>query len=184
MDLNQKKKRLGIRELELHLYTHDIIFAFSGHVSYSIVSTVGTAVREELGQDGSNKELYNVYYVFVELLTNIMNYSTKRKDDESASGTCFVTQDKNTQKYTVCSGNMINSSHEDMLREKLDKINSLDDVELKAYHKEVRRAGKDKHNKGAGLGFIEIARKVGKKLKYEITKIDDNSSYFEIHVDI
>jgi len=184
MELQERKDKLTIRELELHLYTHDIIFAFSGHVSYAIVSTVSGAVREELGEDGSHKELYNVYYVFVELLTNIMNYSAKRRNNVSGIGTCFVTQDKESEKYTVSSGNMINCSNENLIREKLDKINALDDTELKAYHKEVRRAGRDKHNKGAGLGFIEIARKVGKTLKYEITKIDENNSYFEIHIEI
>lgn len=177
---------MTIRELELQLTSRDIIFAFSGSVSYAMLSNVSGAVKEELEKnEGSNKELYNVYYIFVELLQNIMNYSSKRIDDQhKGSGTCFVTQDKKTKKYSVCSGNMIDSSDIEMIKKKLDKINSLNPQELRAYFREVRKDGRDVHEKGAGLGFIEIARKADGKLKYDITPIDENSAYFEIHVNI
>ena len=55
---------------------------------------------------------------------------------------------------------------------------------LKKFLKETRRSGEDSHDKGGGLGFIEIAKKSTGKLEYSITKIDENKSYFEISVNI
>jgi hypothetical protein len=173
-------------ELEEELYNKDIIFAYSGGISYNILSTVSAAVKEDLSKkDANTKELYNVYYIFVELLQNIMNYSAKRKIESNiGSGTCFVTYNKTTNKFSVCAGNMIDSNDAQKIKDKIDKINSLNSEELKAYHKDVRRSGDDTHDKGAGLGFIEIARKSSTKLKYEIREINDHTSYFEIHVNI
>lgn len=176
---------MTIRELELQLTNNDIIFAFSGCISYNLLATVSTAVKENLEESGSNRELYNVYYIFVELLQNIMNYSTKKiGSKDNGVGTCFVARDRDTNKFSICSGNMISCNSENVIREKIDKINSCNKDELKALHKEIRKFGKDVHDKGAGLGLVEIARKSSNKLKYNIASIDGKNSYFEIYVEV
>ncbi len=114
-----------------------------------------------------------------------MNYSIKRDEDSgNGSGTCFVIHHAHTKKFKVCAGNIVSPKQASKIKEKINKINSLDEVELKAYYKETRRSGKDTHDKGGGLGFIEIARKSSGKLNYEITNIDTTKAYFEINVDI
>ncbi len=177
---------MTVKDLELELYQNDIIFTFSGSISYNILSAISVTMKEELNnRDSPSKELFNVYYVFVELIQNIMNYSINRtKDSDNGSGTCFVIHKKESKKFKVCSGNLVSAEQASKIKEKIDKINSLDEVELKAYYKETRRSGKDTHDKGGGLGFIEIARKSSGKLHYEITPINTIKSYFEISVDI
>ena len=174
------------KDLELELYDNDVIFTFSGSVSYNILSAISISMKDELNNmDNSAKELFNVYYVFIELIQNIMNYSNK-KDETSGngSGTCFVIHHKDSKKFRVCAGNFVSINQASKIKEKLDKINSLSKVELKAYYKEIRRSGKDTHDKGGGLGFIEIARKTSEKLNYSITPINSTNSYFEINVNI
>ena len=177
---------MTVRDLELELYENDIIFTFSGAISYNVLSAISLSVKDELsGIEGTGKELFNVYYVLVELIQNIMNYSVKRDEDSgNGSGTCFVVHHKSTKKFKVCAGNLISNEQALKITKKIEKINSLDAVELKAYYKELRRSGKDTHDKGGGLGFIEIARKANGKLDFEITKIDSQKSYFEINVNI
>jgi hypothetical protein len=177
---------MKVKELELELYKSDIIFAFSGSISYNVLSAISLSIKDELNRiDGTSKELFNVYYVLIELVQNIMNYSINKDEDSgNGSGTCFIKHHKQSKKFKVCSGNLIANEQVSKIREKLDKINSFDEVGLKAYYKEIRRSGKDSHDKGGGLGFIEIARKTSEKLYYEITKIDNKKSYFEINVNI
>jgi len=177
---------MKVRDLELELYKEDIIFAFSGAISYNVLSAISLSIKNELSSfESAKKEQFNVYYILIELVQNIMNYSIKRDEDSgNGSGTCFVIHHSKSQKFKVCSGNLVTNTQALKIKEKLNKINSLDEQELKVYYKEIRRSGKDMHDKGGGLGFIEIARKSSAKLDYEITKVDENKSYFEIRVDI
>ncbi len=177
---------MTVKDLELELHNNDIIFTFSGSISYNILSAISLSIKDELNcREGTSKELFNVYYIFVELIQNIMNYSTRRTEDtNNGSGTCFIIYNKTTSKFTICSGNLISAKQAIKIKSKIDKINSLNDEELKAYYKETRRHGHDTHDKGGGLGFIEIARKSSGKLNYTITQIDSDTSYFEITVNI
>jgi len=174
------------KDLELTLYKNNIIFSFSGTISYNTLSAISISIKDELNnKEGTSKELFNVYYVFIEMIQNIMNYSVSRDDDgDTGSGTCFVTYDKVTQKFKVCSGNIILPEQAAKISNRIDKINSLDSDELKKHYKEIRKSGKDAHDKGGGLGFIEIARKTSGKLNYSITKINSEKSYFDVCVEI
>jgi len=172
---------MKIRDLELQLFENDIIFAFSGAITYNMLSTVGATMKEDLEDTSDTKELANMYEIFTEMLQNIMNYSAKRNiDTKKGAGTCFVRQNKTTKKFTVCAGNMIHTEDKNRMTQKLEKINSLDKDGLKAYYKEVRKSGGDAHDLGAGLGLLTIARKAEGKLQYNISQIDDEFMYFEI----
>lgn len=174
------------KELEFLLFDNDIIFSFSGSISYNTLSAISISIKDELNnKEGTSKDLFNVYYVFIELIQNIMNYSINKDDQsETGGGTCFVVYNKKTQKFKVHAGNIMLAQNSNKIKEKIDKINSLDEIQLKAYYKEMRRSGKDTHAKGGGLGFLEIARKSSGQLHYEISPIDSTKAYFEISVDI
>ncbi|MEA3497471.1 MAG: SiaB family protein kinase [Campylobacterota bacterium] len=174
------------KDLELELYNNDIIFTFSGSISYNTLTAISISIKEELSnREGTSKELFNAYYVFIELIQNIMNYSIKRTDEsDNGSGTCFVIHHNHSKKFKICAGNLVSSEQVSKIKVKIDKINSLDEQGLKDYYKEIRRSGQDTHNKGGGLGFIEIARKSSEKLNYKITEIDSDKFYFELNVDI
>jgi hypothetical protein len=109
-----------------------------------------------------------------------MNYSTKKDFYNNGGGTCLVGKNDN-KNYIISSGNMIDSKNIETLKEKIEKVNKLNKEELKLYHREVRKEGKYAHEKGAGLGIIEIAKKTTKNIEYKITQIDEENSYIEIY---
>lgn len=177
---------MTIRDLELQLYKEDIIFTFSGAISYNVLSAISLSIKDELSNlESGGKQQFNVYYVLIELVQNIINYSVRRDQNSgNGYGTCFVIHHAKSEEFKVCSGNVVSNEQAQKIKNKIEKINSFDEVELKAYYKETRRSGRDMHDKGGGLGFIEIARKSKGKLNYRIEKIDSDKSYFEINVNI
>lgn len=178
---------MNTQAYEASLNENNIIFAFTGAITYNMLSTLSSAVKEDLQKEEGSKAYFNVYSVLVEQFQNIMNYSSKRKAIATTNvgiGTCLIKQDPQTNALIVCSGNEIKTTHITRVITKLEKINSLDAVELKAYYKEVRKSGVDSHDTGAGLGFLEMAKKSSAQLKYTITPIDENNSYFELDVAI
>ena len=62
--------------------------------------------------------------------------------------------------FFVSSANIMHPEDESKLSEKLDKIIPMKKDELREYYKALRRSGKEKHGRGAGLGFLEMAKKV------------------------
>jgi hypothetical protein len=165
-----------------------IIFSYSGAISYNLLTRISSAIREDfLNLKEDSKELFNIYTVFVEILQNIMNYSVDRisiNEKSIGKGICVIKYDIFNQQYSVSSGNFILKENEEAIKEKIDKLNSLNKNELREYFKEARKSGKDAHTKGAGLGLIEIKRKTTGNLEYKISEIDNNLSYFELKANI
>jgi hypothetical protein len=64
------------------------------------------------------------------------------------------------------------------MTELLETINKLDKDGLKALHQEQMKKGKLSERGGAGLGFIDIARKSGRPLAYNFKPITDQTSFF------
>ena len=60
----------------------------------------------------------------------------------------------------------------------LEKINSLDKDGLKMLYKQQIKEGRLSNKGGAGLGFIDIAKKTGNKLYYNFLSINDEYSFF------
>jgi hypothetical protein len=60
----------------------------------------------------------------------------------------------------------------------LENINSLGKEELNDLYKKQIKEGRLSDKGGAGLGFIDIVRKTGKKLEYHFLPIDPNTSFF------
>ena len=56
--------------------------------------------------------------------------------------------------------------------------------ELKALYKEQLRAEPEKGSKGAGLGFMEIARRASKPIEFDFTDVDDNPRVLRAKSDI
>ncbi|NOQ26723.1 MAG: hypothetical protein GQ564_15290, partial [Bacteroidales bacterium] len=75
-------------------------------------------------------------------------------------------------------GNVIENDKIVELTEMLDHINSLDRDGLKQLYKSQMKEGRLSEKGGAGLGFIDIARKTGNKLEFHFLPIDESSSFF------
>ncbi len=164
-----------------------VIFSFSGTISQSVLSSIAETIEKELRSTGVSFSLIqNIFAVFTEQMQNIMSYSSECTciGDEAfeSPGICVVGYDKSVEHYYVCSANSISPNGIPGLSEKLDKIIAMNKQELRQYYKELRRSGKESHGRGAGLGFLEMAKKSALPIQYTITQLDSNRSFFEIKV--
>jgi len=177
---------MRLYDIEMNLYEDNVIFTFSGVVSYNFLTATSMVIKKDLEALGeSSKKMTNLFGVITEMFQNIMNYSAKQVPIEGRTlgiGTCVIKRSLNMKDFIVSTGNLITKADEAKIKNKLDAIISLDKDGIKTYYKEVRRAGKDTHREGAGLGFLEAAKKSEHKLKYKICDVDEKFSYFEIEI--
>ena len=52
--------------------------------------------------------------------------------------------------------------------------------ELRALHKEQLRAEPEEGSKGAGLGFMEIARRASKPIEFDFADVDGDYAFFTL----
>lgn len=134
----------------------------------------------------------SVFSVFVEQMQNILNYSadketfhseSKGKEFEVATGIFILgVQDK---KYYIQCGNKVKNNQIDLIKERIDYLNTLDRQGLRKFYKERLRAENDNpESKGAGIGLIEIAKRASSNMEYDFTLMEEGYSFFSLYVTI
>ena len=175
----------NLYEFKRHLNSNGIFFCFSGPISQDILVEIGATLRQKMKlEEASNSTVIRVFSMVVEKAQNIIHYSAEKvtKDksaanEEKLSLGIIAVGCEDGHYYVLC-GNMILNSNVRKLREHLSKLRKMDRGEIKKYYKEQRRKETDLDSKGAGLGFIEMAKKASKPIEYDFKKVDDNYSFF------
>ena len=156
-------------------------YIYRGFFTQNITDNILALTENSLNDSGeSSKIKKRVYTILVEGLQNITRHQDETDMSTSEKSGIFVIQ-KKENKYFITTGNIIEDSKIEHLKQLLDKINSLEEEELKLYYKEVLEMGELSDKGGAGLGLIEMARKSNNKLIYDFVKLYAELSYFYLH---
>lgn len=119
-----------------------------------------------------------VFHVMVEALQNISKHADNPDGSVRNDGRGIFMLSKNSEEYTITTGNVCERSKIPRMTETLEKINSLDKEGLKEMYKSQIKEGIISNRGGAGLGFIDIAKKTGNKLHYSFLTINNEYSFF------
>ena len=178
---------MNVYQIKKMLNDNGVILSFSGTISQSIVVSVAETLEAELTESKvDSKIIQKAFSIITEQMQNIMSYS---KDNIQRDGNIFksigltlVGFDNIKAKYYIASSNNMYIQDQERLETKLKKIQSLDAEELKKYYKESRKSSKNKHDRGAGLGFIIMAKNSSEVLEYTLYELDKVQAHFEIKV--
>lgn len=165
-----------------------IQICFNGSFSHSIIEELGKAVKQYLEDERAEKNaVMDVFSIFIEQTQNVQHY-TSRSDLPKSDGvnvtTAIVVIGKADDKYWISSGNPVAKAHISDLTGHLDMLNGLDKQELKALYKQQLRKELPDSSRGAGLGLIDIARKMSSPFHYSIEELDDQYVFFGLKVTI
>lgn len=165
-------------EIKKTLEKDGIIFVFNGIINQDILIGIMKTLEKKLAHLNIEQNImYDLFTIFVEQMQNITNYVSKNNDFDS-EGVVFIGYNNSNNNYFVVTGNLMNKAEMQKLKNKIDKANSLNKKELREYYKEMRRDSKNRHSKGAGLGILEIAKRVSKALEYKFIDIDENEVFY------
>ncbi|RLA81472.1 MAG: hypothetical protein DRG78_09205 [Epsilonproteobacteria bacterium] len=127
----------------------------------------------------------NIFTIFIELSQNMMNYSKNKNKDcrVIAPGGLIVVSKSTEGNYFINSQNIVSIEDKEKIEPKLLDIVALDRDGIKRRYKELRRSGKNTHEKGGGIGFYEIAKRCD-KVEYNFEKINEDKFYFHIKTEV
>ena len=168
----------------------NINISYSGPMFGDGIKGIAEMVKVSLSHDNIPANASKVIFsIFVEQVTNMLMYSADKTsplqaNNEIASIGMLVLGSKE-KTYFIQTGNVIKNKNVDIIKGKIDHLNSLDKNELRQFHKEKMRAENcNPESQGAGLGFIEIAKRATAPIAYTFEPIDESVSYFSMYVEI
>jgi len=179
---NQTKSARRIMDYH-NIFEPDVIMAYKGPFNNNILNSMGTYIREILGDHPDIG--FKVFSIFVELAQNVYYYSTvtpEYADNAKSYGTLIIEQNK--MEYSISAGNIVKNEDVSPIIEKIDIINSFGDRDaLRQYKKEQRRKSRSESG-GANIGLIQVALTASNQLSIEVIEINTNFSFLTISTTI
>ncbi|SDJ96583.1 hypothetical protein SAMN05421823_101540 [Catalinimonas alkaloidigena] len=173
-----------IFDLHRTMVAKSLILAYEGEFTQEITKSVLSMAERNLDSLGEESNIKRkVFNVMVECLQNIAKHSDEFPETTLRNSAIFMIG-KEEGDYIISTGNPIQKDKVDFLRSKLDEINSLDKDGLKALYKEIIKNGELSDKGGAGLGFVDMARKSGNKLEFGFEPIDSHTDFFMLQTRI
>jgi hypothetical protein len=181
----------GLFEIYEDLKKKNIILSFKGDITPDLLTSILFVIEQKLDRyNEENKTKRKVFNVLVECLQNLYHHSDEENSEmeidemDSVKPSVIVMVAKNSNGYNILTGNMVPSENVGILKNRLEEINDLSKEELKELYLATLTDGKRSRKGGGGLGFLEIARKSGRKLEFGIVPYNDQSSFFSLNVKI
>ena len=164
----------------------DVLMAYKGDISSELISNVLEVVESRMDDYSEESKIRKkVYNVLVESLQNLYHHIDElppemHKEFDKKFGILVVS--KVDDKYKISTGNFVTNSSVDILKNKIDKINSMSKEELKDMYKFILNHQRLSEKGGGGLGLVDIARKTGNRLDYRFEKYNDTYHFFNLDV--
>lgn len=156
-----------------------IVFYYFGYFSQNIVSAMAEAVRVRLEQsEKAASTRRKLFSSFVEMAQNIIHYSSSTltpsdgKDKELRQGSLCIGGDG--QRYFLQCANPVADADAESLKARLETLRSMTLEDIKRAYRETLRSDQPDSSKGAGLGFLTVARDASEPLDFEFVR--DNAS--------
>jgi len=149
------------------------VFYYSGYFSQNIINAIGDAVRLRLERSdtpgGVRRKLFST---FIEMAQNIVHYSSnnltpiEQADRELRAGSVCVMQE-NGQFFIMCA-NPVTPEWAEHLRRVLEPLCDMSAEQIRyAYRRQLRKPAPD-DSKGAGLGFLTIAKESSRPIEFSL----------------
>lgn len=164
---------------------NNILLSFKGDITSDLLTSILQITEsklESLSEDSRIKK--KVFNVLVECLQNLYHHLDEYPVGKEQIRYAIFIIGKKGPVYLIMTGNYITNEKISPLIQHIEKINSLNKEELKILYKSILSNQKFNEKGGGGLGFMDIVRRSGQKIEYEVKKIDDKFSFFSIIIKI
>ncbi len=174
-----------IFNLHRTMMSQNLILVYQGEFTQETTKSILAMAERNLDSTGEESSIKRkVFNVMVEALQNIVKHSDELVDGEIHSHTAIFLIGKEPDKISIMAGNPIRKTNMTALKEKLEHINSLDKEGLKELYKSIIKNTTISDKGGAGLGFVDMARKSGEKLDFEFPEMSNDYCFFCLKVNV
>lgn len=170
------------------LYERNILLAYKGSITSELIDYALEAIEIKLNETNEDGKLKRrIYNVMVESLQNLYHHLDNPPENRGYGfdpnfGILVVS--KEGKEYVITTTNFILTTKIKFLKDRIDKINSLTEEELKEMYKFILNHQRLTSKGGGGLGFVDIARKTGNKMQYIFNEFNGDYYLFTLNISV
>lgn len=156
---------------------------YLGEFRHDITKMFTSMAEQDMEIKSEEKSVQRkVYHVMVETLQNMNKHSDVITNNKNGNGLFVI--GKKEQTYYIITTNKVAAANVEQLENAIKEVNSASKEELSVMYKKQMKEGKISNKGGAGLGLIDIKRKIGEPLNYQFLLLDDGNFLFILKVEI
>ena len=162
-----------------------VILSYKGALNIDLLTILLDMTEKRLAKNEAKLSVKKkVFNVLVEVLQNMYHYSdnSEHPSDEYFSIVFLIR--KIDDEYVIYAGNYLKNDEITELEKRLDKANNLNRQELRELYREQLDQGAWTPTGGAGLGFLDIIKKSGNAIQYQVMPVSEDYSFFSMEVHI
>jgi hypothetical protein len=176
IDAESKSVFDTIRERYILQDSLAIIMAHCGAFSQDLVNSLGLGAEEILIASNEKRPMIRkIFSVLIEGLQNIKVHGEANKGNIKSG---ILVLAKGTDCYKISFGNLILNDLITAMKERLNELNLLDEMQLKESYMQVLSERILSNQGGAGLGFITMRMKAKSQLNFHFEKVSAEKSVF------
>lgn len=124
------------------------------------------------------------FHILVECLQNLFKHANDENEELAFDSKGMVIMLANEAGIKIATGNTLSRASAELLEHRLNTLDLLDSESIRSEYKEQLVNGKLSARGGAGLGFLDIARKSGSGFDYKISPLGDDKFFFTFNVNV
>lgn len=166
----------------------NVILSYNGNITSELITNVLETVETKLNEtEEKPKVTRKIYNVLVECLQNLyhhldtVQYNGTIKGEEKFA---MFSIKKDGGGYNVSTGNFVKNSKIQLLRDRIEQLNSMSSDQVKDLYKIVLNNEEYSDKGGGGLGMIDIVKRTQSKIEYSFDKLSDEYSFFYFNVNM
>lgn len=161
-----------------------VMLAFHGSFSHAMHDSLLEIAEQRIAKLACGKSVRKrAFHLLIECLQNLYRHADRMPStDENAEGILLLSV--TDEGIRISTGNSVSQKQANDLEQRLNALLQEDQSTLRKTYKERLVNGKMSDLGGAGLGFIDIARKSGRNLDYHFAQLDDERMFFSLNVKV
>lgn len=174
----------SVYRIFLNLKDDNLCFGYQGDFTDDMTEKIVALSEHSINNLEEAKKLRKkVSFLMAESFQNIVRHadSPAAKNRLADKIGMFMARSM-ANSYYIVSSNIIENKFIESIRSRLERVNNMSGDELKSVYMEILSQGDLSAKGGAGLGFIEMARKSGQQLKFYFEKVNDQFSLFYLGI--
>lgn len=166
-----------------------VLFYYNGSLSPNVIAAMSDTLKQRLESgDASGPKSRKLFSSFIEMVQNALHYSPAVPENNGEKIGAVAVGKKDDKFFVVC-GNIVEKQYVDRIREKIEPLRSMSIDEIKKAYREQLKSDHsgDEISKGAGLGFLTVARDASEPIEYSLLDMggnEDKLAYFYLKATI
>jgi len=184
---------LNFLDIHKQMLPNSISMIFKGSVTFELIDSIIMVISNRLDQIEENiNTRKKVFGVLMECLQNLGSHvdslnttphENKESNEYDPASVLFML-DTIEGGYRILTANFISKEKVEGLKVWIEEINSLSPGDLRKKYNEVLQNDTFSSKGGGGLGFLDIAIRVGEKMEYDFQEVNDEFSFFTFQTTI